>query len=440
MTASVGLSCASVKSWNESREHKILGDDAGYLARSQPTAGFPLRTHEERSSYAALGSHSIFNSVGLTTACDAAQPVNTTSSGSLVVSTATYNANDPIEDRFLVQNVCLARKGPWWGTAPVNNNDWNFSAIFDGHGGWQVAEAASKQLVPEVIKELTVESKKGTRIEKDVVETSLLSGFRKVEQEYLDKVRDSFRLGFGEVAKVGACALMAVHHNNDLYLANCGDCRAVLGTSKLVGSSKGKGRGEGEDKKEKEGSNPPNLYAASRLTSDHNARMPLELLKLQQEHPGEDDVVVCKNPHACYVKGRLQLTRALGDAYLKYPEFNAPAGSHRSRGRHIPDPFTPPYVKSTPDIAHISLDEDDKFCVLATDGLWDFLSDQEAVDVVASSVKDGVPAAAAERLVQAALSKAAEEAGLTLPDLLALPAGRQRRSRHDDTTVVVLFF
>ena len=88
--------------------------------------------------------------------------------------------------------------------------------------------------------------------------------------------------------------------------------------------------------------------------------------------------MVCKNPHACYVKGRLQLTRALGDAYLKYPEFNAPAGSHRSRGRRIPDPFTPPYVKSTPDIVHINIGKDDKFCVLATDGLWDFLSDQEA--------------------------------------------------------------
>lgn len=355
----------------------------------------------------------------------------------LLVSTATYNANDPIEDRFLVTNVCLAKKGSWWGidSGSDRENSWNFSAIFDGHGGWQVAEMASEQLVPQVIVELTSENKKGKSIEKSVVENSLLSGFRKVEQEYLDKVRDSFRLGFGEVAKVGACALMAVHHKSDLFLANCGDCRAVLGTSKEVTSNNAGAIAKGSEVVVE-----VTRFVASRLTSDHNARVPLELLKLQQEHPGEDDVVVCKNSHACYVKGRLQLTRALGDAYLKYPEFNAPAGSHRSRGRHIPDPFTPPYVKSTPDIAHMSLGEQDRFCILATDGLWDFLSDQEAVDVVATAIKDGVSAAAADRLVHSALSKASEEAGVALDELLALPPGRQRRSKHDDTTVVVLFF
>jgi pyruvate dehydrogenase phosphatase len=339
-------------------------------------------------------------------------------------STATYNANDPIEDRFIVRNVCLPSKSGSWGSNFFSKsspeNTWSFNAIFDGHGGWQVAEMASDRLIPEAIKHIS--SNGGGRDKNKTVSEAILASFKAVEQEYLNKVRDAYRLGYGEVAKVGACALLAVRNENDLYLANCGDCRAVLGSQ------------AGDEAKEKQN------HVCSRLTRDHNARVPLELLTLQKEHPGEDDVVVCKNPHACYVKGRLQLTRALGDAYLKYAEFNAPAGSHRSRGRHIPEPFTPPYVKSTPDIAHVNIGQDDKFCVLATDGLWDFLSDQEAVDVVSQAIADGVPQAAAERLVKEALTKASQEAGMELQELLELPAGRQRRSRHDDTTVVVMFF
>jgi hypothetical protein len=46
----------------------------------------------------------------------------------------------------------------------------------------------------------------------------------------------------------------------------------------------------------------------------------------------------------------------------------------------------------------------------------------------------------AYRLVQRALEIAAAESGLTMAQLKALPIGRARRSRHDDTTAVVMFF
>ena len=89
-------------------------------------------------------------------------------------------------------------------------------------------------------------------------------------------------------------------------IANAGDCRAVLGTK--------------SDKGDK--------YFTTRITMDHNCREPLEAYKLRKAHPNESNIIVCKNSHACYVKGRLQLTRALGDVYLKSPEFNATPDRH----------------------------------------------------------------------------------------------------------------
>jgi pyruvate dehydrogenase phosphatase len=87
---------------------------------------------------------------------------------------------------------------------------------------------------------------------------------------------------------------------------------------------------------------------------------------------------------AWYVKQRLQPTRAIGDAYLKHSEFNAPPGGPRSRGRHIPPPYTAPYITSKPETRIYRVDPEDtavasSFLILGCDGLWDVMSNEEAV-------------------------------------------------------------
>ena len=119
-----------------------------------------------------------------------------------------------------------------------------------------------------------------------------------------------------EVARVGSCALVGVIKGDDLVIANAGDCLAVLGQVSSV-------------KKDAKKS-----IIAHQINREHNARNSLEQLLLDKNHPNEDDIVKCKSPHACYVKGKLQLTRAFGDLYLKSHEFNAPPGEHRSRYKY----------------------------------------------------------------------------------------------------------
>lgn len=240
---------------------------------------------------------------------------------------ATYGANNPIEDRLVINED--------------NKNGLKIGCVFDGHGGWQVSHFVSTQIVQRI--DDMMKKCEGSCDDERFYDLELVRLFDDIEKDYKDMVAPSFRLGYGNVAKVGSCATVALVRGKKLIVANAGDCRAVLGSI----------------------NNPQNSKDVSifgtRITRDHNCRELPEMLALQFAHPNEEDVVICKNSHACYVKGRLQLTRAIGDLYLKYPEFNGPPKSHRSSGRHIPDPFTPPYVNHRPDVHQINLNGRDRY-------------------------------------------------------------------------------
>ena len=182
-------------------------------------------------------------------------------------------------------------------------------------------------------------------------------------------------------------------------------------------------------------------FEATPLSNDHNAREEREKKRLEREHPNEPDIVVCKHKDSCYVKGRLQPTRSFGDYYLKLEEFNGPAYdrySLKSRGRHLSSPLSFPYISAEPEIKSISISDKDHFLILGSDGVFDFLSNQEVVDVVAKCIKEGAPETAAKEIVRMTLQRAADEAGLSLAELTTVQ-GRLRRRIFDDTTAAVLF-
>lgn len=83
--------------------------------------------------------------------------------------------------------------------------------------------------------------------------------------------------------------------DNVLYVANAGDCKAVVLS---------------KDEAEK--------YACKNLSTTFSSNKKYEQERLKKEHPGEDDIVIQKSEKACYVKGNLMPTRAFGDLRLKH--------------------------------------------------------------------------------------------------------------------------
>ena len=75
-----------------------------------------------------------------------------------------------------------------------------------------------------------------------------------------------------------------------------------------------------------------------------------------------------------------------------------------------------------PEVTEHALQEHDVFVVLASDGVWEFLSNDDVVKIVYPCWKSGSPEIAAERVIKESLSK-----WKTLQDIV------------DDITVIVVF-
>ncbi|KAG9138917.1 hypothetical protein Leryth_007547 [Lithospermum erythrorhizon] len=198
-----------------------------------------------------------------------------------------------------------------------------------------------------------------------------------VEEEFLSVVRQQWRTK-PQLASVGTCCLAGVICNGLLYVANAGDSRVVLGRAEKAV------RG----------------VTAVQLSTDHNANIE-------------------------------SVSRSIGDAYLKSVEFNKEPLLPKFR---IYEFFSKPLISPEPSIFIHKLNPRDQFLIFASDGLWEHLSNQEAVDIVHSYPRNGI----ARRLVKEALKVAAKKREMRYSDLKKIDRG-VRRHFHDDITVVVVY-
>lgn len=73
------------------------------------------------------------------------------------------------------------------------------------------------------------------------------------------------------------------------------------------------------------------------------------------------------------------MSRSIGDAYLKKPDFSK---DPLFRQFASPIPLKRPVMSSEPSIKMRQLEQHDLFLIFASDGLWEQLTDQTAVDIV----------------------------------------------------------
>lgn len=137
-----------------------------------------------------------------------------------------------------------------------------------------------------------------------------------------------------------------------------------------------------------------------------------------------------------YVKGRLQPTRSLGDFYLKHKIFNQPTMSMSDKAnKRFINNFNGPYIKYLPEITTHELKPGDEFLIMATDGLWDFISSKEAADIVGKYKEKGV---IARELLGYTMNQAASSQSITAEEIYTLKPGNDKRTIHDDITIMVI--
>ncbi|KAL1293564.1 hypothetical protein HN51_054219 [Arachis hypogaea] len=297
-------------------------------------------------------------------------------------SFAVVQANEVIEDHSQVET------GP----------DAVFVGVYDGHGGPEASKFINEHLFRHLI---TIAQENGS-ISEDIIRGAVSA----TEDGFLTLVRRSYGIK-PLIAAMGSCCLVGVIWKGTLYTANLGDSRAVIGS--VTRSNK---------------------IVAEQLTREHNASKEEVRRELRSLHPEDSQIVVMK--HGTWrIKGIIQVSRSIGDAYLKRPEFSFDPSFPRF---HLPDPIRRPVLTAEPSVCSRVLQPNDKFLIFASDGLWEHLTNQEAVEIVHKSPRPGI----ARRLLKAALTEAARKREMRYKDLQKVEKG-VRRFFHDDITVVVIF-
>ncbi|KAJ7611692.1 phosphatase 2C-like domain-containing protein [Roridomyces roridus] len=281
----------------------------------------------------------------------------------------------------------------------VHGQLWTLTGVFDGHLGDETVEHVAHHLpiiVEEFLQELVPQNtaNKAAVISglfsrsivafDDAIAGDILKLFGGAERlsKYSDQeiryiINDQDRGGDNykkaRLCMYGTTALVALtdpEHEN-LWVANLGDCQAVLVSPK---------RGEEWD--------------VEFLTAEHNGDNDAEIARVRREHPGEPECVVNRR-----VLGALAPFRGLGDVPWKQPSsftrrilYNLAPGFSDTRPWEIclARNLTPPYVSAVPEITHRRLvphNTDNRlprFLVLASDGFSDICRDAGRERVLAT--------------------------------------------------------
>lgn len=275
-------------------------------------------------------------------------------------------SNDPIEDDHAEQIIEVP--------SPTASNDWMFWGVFDGHSGWTTSAKLRQALISYVARELNTTYSSVAKSTTPALPTPS-SIDEAIKRGFLALDTSIVHHSVAEVMKSkskpqaarllapalsGSCALLSFYDSasRTLRVACTGDSRAVLGRRSASDAAK---------------------WVALPLSVDQTGGNAAEAARLRAEHPGEADVV--RNGR---VLGGLEPTRAFGDASYKWSRETQERIKREYFGRSVGGALrTPPYVTAEPVVTTTQVrPEQGDFVVMATDGLWEMLTNEEVVGLV----------------------------------------------------------
>ena len=254
----------------------------------------------------------------------------------------------------------------------------------DGHGDYgKVISDYVKTNLPLNIQLLEAKNKKTSKelglLNESTRKQLMIESFAKSQEDLTIKLKD-------ESSQSGATATLVFIIGKTLFCANVGDSRAILGTV-----SEGK----------------TIEWNVTRISNDHKPEMQLELRRIT-EAKGKVAQCIDSNgepygPKRVWGKGftkpGLAISRSLGNVNgIKFG------------------------IISTPDVLEIELGVADKIVVVASDGVWEVLSNEEVMEIVKNYYPDNNAQGACEELVKVADKR-----------------WQHTKSGTDDITTIVIF-
>ncbi len=247
------------------------------------------------------------------------------------------------------------------------------------HSGWTTSAKLRQTLVSVVARELN-DTYRASSLSpsQEAIDAAIKKGFLKLDDEIVHQSVQKVMQANNKIAAAellapalsGSCALLSFYDSRSklLRVACTGDSRAVLGRR----SESGK-------------------WTATPLSVDQTGSNPEEAARLRKQHPGEPYVV-----HQGRVLGGLEPTRAFGDASYKWSRETSDKLKQQFFARSVrPILKTPPYVTAEPVITTTKVEpEKGDFVVMATDGLWEMLTNEEVVGLVGKWIESQRAAAA----------------------------------------------
>jgi serine/threonine protein phosphatase PrpC len=255
-------------------------------------------------------------------------------------------------------------------------NEFSLYGVFDGHGGHDVSDACAAHLPHLIRSGLERLSQQGNGTVDPMAIREMLFHTFIVLHEQLLQPKSSYLCG--------STCLVVLRRRNQVWVANTGDSRAILGLGRLSGR----------------------VHDVVNLTRDHKPGSATEKHRIETAGGYVQDVHGVPR-----VIGELAVSRAIGDK--RYHPYVIPH----------PDVM---YYPLTPGTMH-------SFIVLATDGLWDVMSSDEVGNFI-------VLAARAQMSGDAAASPSPPSSGQVDAQSIAaslMARAYERHNAEDNMTIIL---